>query len=522
MSRTISLRQFSERNNKRILNKPNKLTLLSSASLLTLAACGGTATTPTPTPTINTRATSGDDWLVGGDGDDVLNGLAGDDVLEGLAGDDVLTGDEGTDVADYSDSNAGVTVVLDEGLTAGKGGHAEGDRLFSIENVIGSRYNDILIGDFNNNILDGGAGADELRGGGGADTADYSHSGDGVKVYLDGTAGTGGDAEGDILISIENVKGSKYNDILTGDANDNILDGGAGADELRGGDGTDTADYSHSGDGVEVYLDGTAGTGGDAEGDTLLTIENVIGSMHDDIITGDANRNYIQGLDGDDVLDGGLGADILDGGEGIDTVDYSHSGDGVEVYLDGTAGSGGDAEGDTLLTIENVIGSMHVDTIKGDANDNYIQGLDGDDTLYGGDGDDTLNGGDGNDELYGQAGNDTMDGGDGNDKFWGEADSNNIAGGDGFDTVTVRGNDLLFNVLAENMFSIQSFHDGGTSVNYVTSIEQIIWRSEDDSVIMETYDVKDLYREFIGTSFSSEDDFHNWLGSDSGYNYDGL
>ena len=83
------------------------------------------------------------------------------------------------------------------------------------------------------------------------DTAIYASSDEGVIVYLDGTAGSGGHATGDVLTNIENLIGSTHADTLTGDAGDNRLEGLAGADTLDGGDGVDTASYASSDEGGE-------------------------------------------------------------------------------------------------------------------------------------------------------------------------------------------------------------------------------------------------------------------------------
>ena len=45
--------------------------------------------------------------------------------------------------------------------------------------------------------------------------------------------------------------------------------------------------------------------------------------------------------------------------------------------------SGGDAEGDTLTSIENIIGSDYADLIIGDSQNNSLNGGSGNDTLYG-------------------------------------------------------------------------------------------------------------------------------------------
>jgi Ca2+-binding RTX toxin-like protein len=124
----------------------------------------------------------GDDWIEGHGGNDFLFGGEGADLLDG--GDDI-------DTAIYSDSPDGVTVDLQTGK--GHGGTAEGDQLYSIENLTGSWWDDLLFGNANDNVLfglggddllEGGAGADTLDGGWGVDNASYLNSPAGVTVNL--------------------------------------------------------------------------------------------------------------------------------------------------------------------------------------------------------------------------------------------------------------------------------------------------------------------------------------------------
>jgi Ca2+-binding RTX toxin-like protein len=136
----------------------------------------------------------------------------------------------------------------------------------------------------------------------------------------------------------------------------------------------------------------------------------IFGDAGNDTIDGGAGNDKLAGEDGNDTFKGGAGADQMSGGAGVDTVDYSGSVTGVTVDLRTGTGSRGDAEGDTLSGIENLIGSNGPwgDTLTGDSNDNILDGRRGSDFLFGNDGKDTLIGGMGNDTMAGGAGPDTF------------------------------------------------------------------------------------------------------------------
>ncbi len=198
------------------------------------------------------------------------------------------------------------------------------------------------------------------------------------------------------------VYGRGGDDILYGEAGDDVLSGGTGGDTLDGGSDNDTAAYIDSADAVNIDLLNNVYSGGDAAGDTLISIENIIGSENGsnrDPIYGDNNANAIDGLGGDDILEGGGGADTIDGGLGWDYARYTRSASGVTVNLETNVNTGGDAAGDLLYNIEAVVGSAHDDTITGGLSNDYIKGENGDDILSGGLGSDQLYGGEGNDSF---------------------------------------------------------------------------------------------------------------------------
>jgi Ca2+-binding RTX toxin-like protein len=129
----------------------------------------------------------------------------------------------------------------------------------TIENVVGSPYNDTLNGNDANNRIDGGAGSDVMHGGPGDDT------------YVVDSA----------------------SDIVNESA----------------GEGTDTVSssvsYSLAANVENLTLTGTA--------------PNALGNDIANVLTGNAGNNSLFGAGGDDVLVYTGGADTLDGGMGFDT-----------------------------------------------------------------------------------------------------------------------------------------------------------------------------------------------------------
>ena len=371
---------------------------------------------------------SGDDWVLGDAGNDIIYTGAGDDILNGGAGADNLNGGQGIDTASYQSSSKGVSINL--ATNKHSGGDATGDKLYDIENIVGSDFKDKIIGDNGDNVLYGLGGDDDLNGGAGNDK----------------------------------------------------LEGGEGGDFLDGGVGIDTVSYLSSAGGVYVNLGLGYGKYNDANGDRYAGIENIEGSQHDDTLVGDNNRNEINGLygddelygmkgndtlrggDGNDLLNGGLGGDILDGGAGDDIADYSDASSGVIVSLMTNTGTGGEASGDQLISIEWLQGSNHDDVLTGSNYDNKI---------WGGDGDDIIRGGDGVDEIWGGLGNDLFifDENDDNGSFLGynlEGIGDFVAGGtDDVLDISASGSGLnsLQDVLANSFVMTNSSGQFGTVID---------------------------------------------------------
>jgi serralysin len=219
-----------------------------------------------------------------------------------------------------------------------------------------------------------------------------------------------------------------------------------GSDTIYGHGGGDTI-YGHGGDDNifgdegEDYVEG--GDGNDSIWGGLNNDYYLLGQDGDDSLWGESGADGLYGGDDNDTLNGGNSGDWLDGGAGIDTAFYSTSPVGVTVNLATGQASGGDAEGDTLVNIENLSGSAHGDSLTGDDGANQLSGWIGDDLLKGAGGADSLFGGTGNDTLKGGGGSDMLIGGDDSDTLNGGEHNDWLYGLGGNDTYIVDHGDVV-------------------------------------------------------------------------------
>ncbi|MFO0293009.1 MAG: beta strand repeat-containing protein, partial [Rhodospirillales bacterium] len=324
--------------------------------------------------------------IVGGGGADSLIGDSDGNRLEGGPGNDLVDGGPGIDIADFRTATVGITATLGANggaiVADGLGGT---DTLVNIEGLAGGSGDDRFVGnDAPTNLFHGRKGNDVIDGGGGFDIAIYEDSRAGISATLN-AAGTVSVLDGwgttDTLIGIEGIIGSDFDDRLTGDAGGNFFRGGAGNDVIDGKAGGDRIDYGGSPTGVTVVLLAEATvTVSDGFGttDTLVGIENITGSAHDDALTGDAGNNNLRGSRGADRLDGGTG--------GFDRVDHVNDPGGVTVTLSNGTGLAVDGWGmtDALIRIDAATGSAFADIMIGGLGNQEFVGGAGDDTIAGG------------------------------------------------------------------------------------------------------------------------------------------
>ncbi|WP_291160569.1 peroxidase family protein, partial [Ensifer sp. SSB1] len=363
-----------------------------------------------------------------------------------------------------------------------------------------------------------------------------SNLGDNLTVFA--TAGDDvqyGDDGNDTLV------GGAGDDTLFGQDEDDVLVGGLGNDRLHGGTGdSDTASYAGANGSVNVNL--ATGTASGADGDdTLIDIENVIGSAFDDTITGNAGANILTGGAGNDTyvvgagdtvveaanggtdtvnssatftlaanvenlnltgtgnimgtgndlnniivgnagnnaLNGGVGADTMSGGAGNDTYVVDNVGDVVDETSPGSAGT------DTVqTTLGNYTLGANVENLsKTGAGAMTGVGNALANAMLGNNGADTLSGGDGNDTIDGDDGDDKLRGGAGDDTF------NDNSGNDvyAYDTINF-GNDTI-NSFDANAAGGQDLIDlsglGITAANFATRVleTRVVVPGTDDTLL---------------------------------------
>jgi Ca2+-binding RTX toxin-like protein len=296
------------------------------------------------------------------------------------------------------------------------------------------------------------------------------------------------------------VIGNAGADIILAWGGNDLINGGGGGDLIDGMTGDDTVTYETSAAAVDVNLATNHNKGGDAEGDLLFNIDNIIGSAFNDTIVGNGSNNRLYGGDGNDTLKGGGGADYLEGGDGNDIIsidsvsDRADGGEGIDtlVLSDADHGFHVNLMWGTLRDVnapsplpdhhaprkardfENVVGSEYADEIIGNQQDNLLHGAGGKDVLFGGSGNDTLYGGDGADTLIGSTGADQLFGGSGADTFayW-YLDDSVIAGGKPQDIIMdfQKGSDQIdlhqLDITYGNVLIMNNQNVGGTNYSYI-------------------------------------------------------
>ena len=404
---------------------------------------------------------------------DTITANGGNDLIIAGFGNHILDGGSGTDTVGFAwignEVLGGITVSL--GLQGAPQDTGQGSMTLSgFENLSGSGFDDVLIGDSGANLLAGNAGNDVLTGGEGNDVllgdgeVNMSPSNAGPATVFDERDYAGVDfydSDGNMVFLFEGQ------DLY--DANGNQLPRTDLVDEF----GDPYSQFVVNGITYDFY----ALVGSPAISDGVVGNDILDGGDGDDTLIGGAGNNS---------LIGGAGNDSIDGGGGTDTLFYNTAAGPVDLDLQAGLAVEYAADEvtylstDTLVSIEYVVGSNFSDALVGSNDDNYFDGMDGDDLIVGMGGDDQIFGSAGNDLLRGDgfnnylgpSGNDTIFGGDGNDVMWTSGGVNSYDGGDGFDRVS-------FFTLAATQAAVASLvtqtisNDGFGNAETMTSIEAL-------------------------------------------------
>ncbi|HQV04919.1 putative Ig domain-containing protein [Novosphingobium sp.] len=367
------------------------------------------------------------DTLTGAAGDNYLDGGDGDDLLTGGGGNDRIVGGQGSnDIAVFSGARASylieeVTIggVVHFRVTGQGASAADGIDLLSGVEVLRFSDQDLRIGNSRPDL--------------GAVTIPDQNAGDGQVYSYQIPVGAFIDANGDPLsYTVTLADGSALPGWLSFNPATRTLSG------IPPQSAVDTQ--------ISIRVTATDNFPGDPNSFAtdvfslaifLSPGADVTGTAGNDVLDGTIRNERMFGLDGDDTLRGTVGIDQIDGGNGLDIVDYSLTPWAVTVNLATGIGSGGDAEGDSYVSIEGARGTEGGgDVLRGGSANEVFFGLGGNDVIYGGDGDDTLNGGSGGDYLFGEGGNDRLliDQNSGYGASWSRYD-----GGAGQDTLVVTG-----------------------------------------------------------------------------------
>lgn len=269
-------------------------------------------------------------------GNDTFRMLGGDDYVEGGIGNDTILGGAGVDEISfrqttYNTGNAafqGISVNMTTGkLTDCWGGT---DTFSGIERITGSRFDDIFVGSAGRDEFVGLRGNDTFRGGADQDRVRYDsddRQGGHLGIAADLETSKVGDVirgvirdgfgNRDVVIDIERVNGTRYNDRFVGSSERNAFGGGEGRDFYNGMGGGDAVNFDNNFSGANqtgiiVNLQrGTNQIRNDGYGnvETAVSIEEIWGSLKNDRIIMTGADNFIFGKDGADIMTGAGGND---------------------------------------------------------------------------------------------------------------------------------------------------------------------------------------------------------------------
>jgi Ca2+-binding RTX toxin-like protein len=423
-----------------------------------------------------------DNELTGSAGNDVLNGLGGNDTLIAGSGNDTLNGGAGIDLMEGGSGND--TYMVD---------NASDTVIEAIDGGIDTVQVNVVVQTWQPSNTVYTLGANVENGIIAAQTEPPP-----IILTATGSTTTAGSLYGNALDNTLNgaamltnyLYGNAGNDSLYGGDRQDMLVGGDGDDYIDGGAGSDNIAYHTASTGVTVNLSITGAQNTVGAGiDTLLNVENILGSSYNDHLTGNAANNRFQSMGGNDVIDGGDGA--------FDLIEFTNVFAAVNVNMSDWSIQSTNMQRIgtlTLSNIEGVSGSIYNDTLTGTSGANYLNGYAGSDVINGGAGDDYLAGG---------SSTDTLTGGEGKDTFMLGSDRG-LGIQNGVDTITdFNLTDDSFRLISADFTAFIGVAGTLASNNFVAGADKTTASDADDYII---------YNSTNGNVFYDAD------GSDSAYN----
>ncbi|MEH2043116.1 beta strand repeat-containing protein [Nostoc sp.] len=268
-------------------------------------------------------------------------------TVDGGKGDNLLS-------VDYSDAEGGIVSTFNATTNIGEitaGTSRVNYKLIERLNILGTYYDDNIVGNSGNDTLSTGtSGKDTIDGGTGEDvlSVDYIYYGSqGITTTFNAATNIGEITAGTNSVNYKNIErlnisGTDYDDFIVGNSgNDTFSTGYSGNDTIDGGKGDDVLsvnyDYYPS-DGITSTFDATTNIGsiigsiaGDTNGVSYKNIErlNISGTVSDDLIVGSNGNDTLYGYAGNDSLYGGNGNDTLYGYSGNDSL---YGGNGNDTF----------------------------------------------------------------------------------------------------------------------------------------------------------------------------------------------
>ncbi|MBG1261970.1 beta strand repeat-containing protein [Nostoc commune] len=308
---------------------------------------------------LNITGTVYDDLIVGSNGNDTLStggfyGSGGNDTIDGGKGDDVLS-------VDYTGATKGISSTFNAttnigSITAGTDGvsYKNIERL----NILGTQYNDLIVGTNGNDTIERFSGGnDTIDGGKGDDFLSvYYSTTKGISSTFNATTNIGSITAGTDGVSYKNIErlnifDTAYDDLIVGSNGNDTLSTRGGNDTIDGGKGddvlsvnyTDLATNDNIGKGMTSIFNATTKIGSITVGGNPVTYKvsyknierlDILGTDYDDSIAGSNGNDTLRGGLGNDTLTGGKGNDSLYGEYGTDTFAFNSFNEGVDTIYD--------------------------------------------------------------------------------------------------------------------------------------------------------------------------------------------